>query len=181
MSDLNLDALAEKAKAATPGPWRLVDYAGSLLRHSGAPPCVSVIAADENPIYQNIEPEEGDYENARFISALSPDVALALIARIREAEKRVLLLAAGDLASEEELGLYAFASDAKHQRERAEKAEAERDRLAATVARVRAVGSSPLTQGLGFQDQSFIEGYEMAHAAIHAALEADAAPAGDEK
>jgi len=83
MSDLNLDALAEKANAATPGPWLVAPEVCG-------PEGMGVYNEDGGPICEVGDPyprgKNHPTENMRYIAAFSPDVALALIARIRQLE-----------------------------------------------------------------------------------------------
>ena len=71
---IDLDALEELAKAATPGPWRAnrsTAYGYAVVET----PDVEVAA-------------ELDAGDAAFIAAADPSTVLALIARVREAEGR---------------------------------------------------------------------------------------------
>lgn len=76
MSELDLDELEQKARAATPGPWaRTPGRSGSFdVDHIGTGANVAEFLA---------------LEDADHIAANSPDVTLSLIARVRAAEARV--------------------------------------------------------------------------------------------
>ena len=74
---LDLDDLEAKARAATPGPWRLLP--------DGPPTIVAGTPGDEIKI---VGPQIGPYLwNAAHIAAASPDVVLELVARIRKLEQ----------------------------------------------------------------------------------------------
>lgn len=82
MSDtkIDLDELERKARAATPGPWCWIhgDFADTLKR-LGDQEIVLRITDDDRSIYPHPR-------NCGYLACSSPDVTLALIARIRELE-----------------------------------------------------------------------------------------------
>jgi hypothetical protein len=73
----DLDALEKLAEAATPGPWETevadFDARSWAIFHRGG---------------TFVAPDAGCEADAAYIAAMSPDVALALIARLRAAEQR---------------------------------------------------------------------------------------------
>ena len=84
MSDtkkIDLDELERKARAATPGPWCWIhgDFADTLKR-LGDQEVVLRIPDDDRSIYPHPR-------NCSYLVRSSPDVVLALIARIRELER----------------------------------------------------------------------------------------------
>lgn len=87
MPDLNIDELERLAKAATPGPWMADD-----VQERGSDGRWGVWhVASLGPICRVGDPyprgDNNPSENMDYIAALSPDVALALIARLRKAEE----------------------------------------------------------------------------------------------
>lgn len=74
---IDLDAIERVARAATPGPWRW-DHEDMTLSGSGG----LVACGDGERIHI-------DDEDAEHIAQCSPDVVLALVARIRELEERL--------------------------------------------------------------------------------------------
>jgi hypothetical protein len=73
-----LDDLERKARAATPGPWITWDAPEDGEVYDGTD-CKRVVQVSRHPVAANVE----------HIAANSPDVTLALIARIRELERTV--------------------------------------------------------------------------------------------
>ena len=69
---MSLDDLEAKAKAATPGPWHSRHY----------PDCASLVKMPSDEIQDITRPEDAD-----FIAALNPTVALALIAVAKAATR----------------------------------------------------------------------------------------------
>ena len=91
MADAGLDELEAKAKAATPGPWvecRANNHKGGckcgLLWSKAADVTIAVThkPQDDEPIVSEVN------DNTRYMAAVSPDVILSLIARVREAERK---------------------------------------------------------------------------------------------
>ena len=83
MKNLGLTHLEALAKVATPGVWRL------LLEHGN---CFSVLSQDGTVIVKLWRRYNANFSaNAAFIAACSPDVLLALIARVRKLEKALEL------------------------------------------------------------------------------------------
>ncbi len=93
MTDQELSALEEKAKLATPGPWRWFNR-HALVRDCG--PRHVVLTSDRGmdglTTIQTRDPENGllrdlspTHSDPGFIAACSPDVILALIKELREA------------------------------------------------------------------------------------------------
>jgi hypothetical protein len=76
---LDIDALERLAREATPGPWKA---SGPDVDMPGGRCAITFDASDHYA-----EPEDDqDFANARLIAALSPDVVLGLVARLRRAE-----------------------------------------------------------------------------------------------
>lgn len=102
---LDLPALRALAEAATPGPWRWGDWRTTFgllesefratlernLTHPGEPGPVRRNRGDGCTRVMDVE-DEIRPEDAAFIAAASPDVILALIARVEAAEARVAQL-----------------------------------------------------------------------------------------
>lgn len=97
---VDLDDLERKARAATPGPWRLGDWSAVFgtrerpermliiernLTHAGPEPYVCGRGDGRFEVLRLDEPVS-DEANALHIAANSPSVTLALVARIRELE-----------------------------------------------------------------------------------------------
>jgi hypothetical protein len=78
LSDERLTELEALAEKATPGPWR-VEQGMGVRRDCDR--LVMVADCDDCDFAR-------EYENAAYIAALSPDVALALIAELRAARRR---------------------------------------------------------------------------------------------
>lgn|SRR3990167_412659 len=78
---LDLDQLERLAKAATPGPWK----------HEPGRHLIDVTSADSSELICRCSsyPPPVMASNALFIAACSPDVILALVARVREAETKL--------------------------------------------------------------------------------------------
>ena len=80
---INLDKLEAKARAATPGPWQALENPEMAIRwveamcHAGGSVCT---AHDNWSLGQN-------KRNSVFIAAANPETVLALIDRLRRAEK----------------------------------------------------------------------------------------------
>ena len=103
---LDLDALDNVAKAATPGPWTTEK---PKLDGDGWPIGVAVAATPgKQMIYAN--PHGGSYPAAdcRFIATFDPPIVLALIERVRAAEAETLEQARlNGMGAERELALMA--------------------------------------------------------------------------
>ncbi|MFC9786458.1 hypothetical protein [Rhodococcus sp. NPDC127528] len=84
--DLDLDALTEAAGKATPGPWAPYDDGAEGLRAR------AFVSSASGPIAFITNRAGGDpgeimpTADAEFIAAASPDVVLALVARVKTAE-----------------------------------------------------------------------------------------------
>lgn len=85
MTELNLDDLEAKAKAATPGPWEDVsELAPDLDRYSR-----SIYSEGYKGLLIGRISQNGAHDaDAAFIATANPATVLALIARIRELEAR---------------------------------------------------------------------------------------------
>lgn len=88
---IDVDALEAVAKAATPGPRRMTrSNPGSVLGEPYDPAMVFVGSEDTRKPWRRracvTVTTTRDDDDARYIAAASPDVVLALIARVREAE-----------------------------------------------------------------------------------------------
>ncbi len=97
MTDLN--ELERLARAATPGPWKACDGRG---------PGVAVFwdAPEQDDNFVFYDETGGRHRDAAYIAAASPNVVLQLIARVRELERRNLVLrcTARDLADGKRFG-----------------------------------------------------------------------------
>lgn len=93
MTDHELSALEEKAKLATPGPWRWMNRHALVGDHGPRPVVLTsgrgmdgltvlMTRGIEDGLLQDLSPTHADPE---FIAACSPDVILALINELREA------------------------------------------------------------------------------------------------
>ena len=91
MSPLDLPALEELAKAATPGPWTAEDSSKppmrSFLIQSGGRVVARYLSFDDHLAFahRDAEPERVS-ANAAYIAAANPETVLALIERIRALE-----------------------------------------------------------------------------------------------
>lgn len=82
---LDLDALEALARAATSGPW----WAEELDENGDAVGVLTVETPCEVLAVMSDTQAPGDNtDNAGFIAAMSPDVVLALVERVRRAEAR---------------------------------------------------------------------------------------------
>lgn len=87
MSEIDLDALEQKARAATPGDWlpesteMYEDGEATCVYRALGPPC-----GVEGDPEQCDDAADQAHRDAAFIAAASPDVILALVARVRAAE-----------------------------------------------------------------------------------------------
>lgn len=77
MTDAELAALEQKAKAATPGPWK---YRQSGWDHPAE--SARILAPPDGPRIQYVN--TGDDKNAEFIAATNPDTLLTLITAYRQ-------------------------------------------------------------------------------------------------
>lgn len=92
---INLDELETRAKAATPGPW-LIER-----RDMGSGEIIHVVYGTHDVTWSGDEACPNARGDARYIAAASPDVVLALIARVRELEDTIEGLRA-DLRGEDD-------------------------------------------------------------------------------
>jgi len=91
-----MDALAEKARKATPGPWYVVGppwnnevpwiNAGSDDPHRYLPVCDFDARLDAETDVE-VRDDRSVHSDAAFIAACSPDVILALVQQVRDAER----------------------------------------------------------------------------------------------
>ena len=115
---MDLDTLERLARAATPGPWRVNPFGVSIRTGEYRAPDSVRVADIADAEDCGCCPTEQGYATATYIAAASPDVVLALIARVRAAEaERDRLLAERDTPE-----LHDFARgvvlEATHQRQR---------------------------------------------------------------
>lgn len=86
MTPLDLDDLLAKAKAATPGPWCAVSDLPSwaVAAMDGRDPITT-----KNRVYRRPDRVNGgcDERDAAFIAAANPTTMIALVERVREAER----------------------------------------------------------------------------------------------
>lgn len=81
---LDLDAIEAAARAATPGPW---EHQPAFFDNAVTQNRCLYGASVKGPFYIGSYEDRGfSDEDAAYIAALSPDVALALVARVRELE-----------------------------------------------------------------------------------------------
>ncbi len=86
---LNLDDIEAKARAATPGKWRCLS---SPIEEAEEHVGYAAIARthEHNGDYDQDEAaQDAAVDDARFIAAMSPDVALAMVAEIRRLRDEV--------------------------------------------------------------------------------------------
>lgn len=80
---MNLDDIEKKAKAATPGPWANKWSSNYPFYVDVRKPAPSLSKHDaERPTYWRVQ-------DAEYIAAVSPDVVLKLIERLRDAEETI--------------------------------------------------------------------------------------------
>jgi hypothetical protein len=137
--------LRELAKRATPGPW-FVDGDGDYLRKTGSDAEIWAGDPKDNPTFL-FDTETGTHDpdkaeaNAAYIAALSPDVLEGLCNRIDALEKGVAKLSTELVRERFAKGVVQSAAgealpwmqDGPIWKERAEKAESERDALRAEL------------------------------------------------
>lgn len=78
MSDLDLTELRRLASEVTAGPWR-VAHEGHRL----------VVVDEENSVVARVAPDMIGPTDAAYVAAVSPDVVLALLERLRVSEEAV--------------------------------------------------------------------------------------------
>lgn len=89
LTSIDLDRLEELASKATPGPWCVDNLAKVRSRLDGGKGLIANVSDGHYTLPREVE---GCLGNADFIAALDPQTVLALIERLRRAEKENIKL-----------------------------------------------------------------------------------------
>ena len=121
-NDIDINELERLAKAATPGPWKLV---GTVEQDGGTYRDIIPTSVSCGGWCQGGTPDRADECDLQYISAANPFSVLSLIDSLRKAKMRVQILER-NLRDAEESG--------RRLAKQAHRAEQERDALAAKLA-----------------------------------------------